>query len=303
MLRLWTLIMAAGISAACSDWTESEIVDQEIERPHDQNPALWQQYTEAVRAYKQSEHFFVYARLYNSPQPASSEKDFMRCLPDSLDFVSLTNADNFSKYDAEDMKRMRELGTRVLYQVDYATRSEELSDATKLRAYLDRVIASVAANGLDGYSFTGIPNASIPARAEAAALIVSKLSAAKTAEQVLVFEGNPLFVNADDRTKVDYFVLDTDATTTATELKLQVLNATGYAAVPAEKLLLAAAAGAPFNDEEGEEYAAITEIANRVVSLGPLCGLAAYDIHNDYYDLDMNYKIIRNAIQTLNPSK
>ena len=54
---------------------------------------------------------------------------------------------------------------------------------------------------------------------------------------------------------------------------------------------------------KGEEYAAITEIANRVVSLGPLCGLAAYDIHNDYYDLDMNYKIIRNAIQTLNPSK
>lgn len=107
MLRLWALIMAAGISAACSDWTEPEAVDQEIERPHEQNPALWQQYTKAVRAYKQSEHFFVYARLYNSPQPASSEKDFMRCLPDSLDFVSLTNADNFSKYDAEDMKRMR----------------------------------------------------------------------------------------------------------------------------------------------------------------------------------------------------
>ena len=98
-------------------------------------------------------------------------------------------------------------------------------------------------------------------------------------------------------------MLDTETTTNATELKLQVRNATEYAAVPAEKLLLAAAAGAPLNDEESVEQVAITEMAGRVVSLGPLCGLAAYDIDNDYYDLDMNYKVIRNAIQTLNPSK
>ena len=56
-------------------------------------------------------------------------------------------------------------------------------------------------------------------------------------------------------------------------------------------------------DENVEEHAAITEMAERVVSLGPLAGLGTYDIYNDYYDLDMNYKLVRNAIQTLNPSK
>ena len=66
--------------------------------------------------------------------------------------------------------------------------------------------------------------------------------------------------------------------------------------------LLAAAAGAPLYDENVEEHAAITEMAERVVSLGPLAGLGTYDIYNDYYDLDMNYKLVRNAIQTLNPS-
>ena len=45
--------------------------------------------------------------------------------------------------------------------------------------------------------------------------------------------------------KVDYVVLDTEATENVTDLKMQVLNATGYAGVPATKLLLAAAAGAP----------------------------------------------------------
>lgn len=302
LLGCCLLTFSAGLMS-CNDWTDAEPIGQNVERPQEQDPALWAKYTAALREYKQSEHFLIYARLHNSPEPATSEKDFMRCLPDSLDFVSLTNADNFSKYDAEDMSVMREKGIKVLYQVDYAGRSEELSDATKLGAYLEQVIAAVAANGLDGYSFTGIPNASVPARAEAAALIVSKLSAAKTDGQVLVFEGNPLFVADADRAKVDYFVLDTETTTNATELKLQVRNATEYAAVPAEKLLLAAAAGAPLNDEESVEQVAITEMAGRVVSLGPLCGLAAYDIDNDYYDLDMNYKVIRNAIQTLNPSK
>ncbi len=41
----------------------------------------------------------------------------------------------------------------------------------------------------------------------------------------------------------------------------------------------------------------------RVIAYGPLRGLGAYSIGNDYYNADMNYKMIRQAIQTLNPSK
>ena len=295
LIGLLSLCLLAATFASCEDWNETEAVKQKGERPEDQNPELWAEYTAALRDYKQSEHFIVYARLFNSPQPGTSEKDFMRCLPDSLDIVSLTNADNFSKYDAEDMPAMREKGTKVLYQVDYAGRSGELTDETKLGAYLDKVIAAVEKNGLDGYSFTGIPNAGDAATATAAALIVERLSAAKTEGQLLVFEGNPLFLTEDALSKVDYVVLDTEATENVTDLKMQVLNAT--------KLLLAAAAGAPLYDENAEEHAAITEMAERVVSLGPLAGLGTYDIYNDYYDLDMNYKLVRNAIQTLNPSK
>lgn len=49
--------------------------------------------------------------------------------------------------------------------------------------------------------------------------------------------------------------------------------------------------------------AAITEMADAGCIARPLAGLGTYDIYNDYYDLDMNYKLVRNAIQTLNPSK
>ena len=222
----------------------------------------------------------------------------MRCLPDSLDIVTLTNADNFSAYDAEDMAVMREKGTKVLYQVDYAARKAEFADAAALKTYLDGVIASVAANGLDGYSFTADP-----LDAAATASIVATLSAAKTDGQLLVFEGNPLSVAAADREKLDYVVLDTETAANTTEVRLQVLNATGYAGIPANRLLLAAEIDAPLQDEDRTEYAAVELMARCVVEYGPLAGFAAYNIAGDYYHAEMNYQTIRTAIQTLNPSK
>ena len=162
IIRFSGLFLLLGVLfglAACNDWTEMEAVDNNVKKPWEQDPALWAEYTAALRDYKKSEHFIVYARLHNSPEPAASEKDFMRCLPDSLDIVALTNADNFSRYDAEDMAVMREKGTKVLWQVDYAGRAAEFADAAKLGAWLDRVVSSVAANGIIiGWYFFGEQN-------------------------------------------------------------------------------------------------------------------------------------------------
>ena len=288
MIRFFVLCAAVATFAACNDWTEMETVDSKVEKPWEQDPALWAEYTAALRAYKQSEHFIVYARLHNSPEKASSEQDFMRCLPDSLDIVTLTNADNFSKFDAEDMDVMREKGTKVLYQVDYAARAEEFADMQALDAYLDRVVAAVAANGMDGYSFTTDPLAT-----DATARIVEKFAAAKSEGQLLVFEGNPLSLAAADRAKMDYVVLDTEKLENVQEVKLRVLNATGYAGIAPERLL----------DEDRTEFAAVEEMSRRVIEFGPLGGLAAYDIAEDYYHAEMNYQTIRKAIQTLNPAK
>ena len=290
--------MALLLGASCSDWTETENIESTVRKPWEQDPALWADYTAALRAYKASAHYLSYARLHNSPSPASSEQDFMRCLPDSLDIVTLTNADNFSAYDAEDMATMREKGTKVLYQVDYAARKAEFSGEAALKAYLDGAIAAVAANGMDGYSFTADP-----LDAAATATIVATLSAAKGDTQLLVFEGNPLSVAAADRAKLDFVVLDTEKAENTTEVQLQVLNATGYAGIPAGKLLLAAEIDAPLQDADRTEYAAVELMARCVVEYGPLAGFAACNIAGDYYHADRNYSTIRQAIQMLNPSK
>lgn len=286
------------LGASCSDWTETEAIENTVYKPWEQDPALWADYTAALRAYKQSEHYLSYARLHNSPSPAASEQDFMRCLPDSLDIVTLTNADNFSAYDAEDMAAMHEKGTKVLYQVDYAARKAEFSGEAALKTYLDGVIAAVAANGLDGYSFTADP-----LDAAATATIVATLSAARSDGQLLVFEGNPLSVAEADRAKLDFVVLDTEKAENTTEVQLQVLNATDYAGIAANRLLLAAEIDAPLQDADRTEYAAVALMARCVVEYGPLAGFAAYNIAGDYYHAEMNYQTIRTAIQTLNPSK
>lgn len=291
-------VAALLLAAACSDWTEMEPVENQINKPWEQDPQLWAEYTAALRAYKQSEHYIVYARMYNSPEKASSEQDFMRCLPDSLDIVSLTNADNFSEFDKEDMTVMHEKGTKVLYQIDYAARKSEFVDAQALDSYLERVISAVESNGMNGYSFTTDPLAT-----EATARIVEKLSAAKTEDQIIVFEGSPLSLAAADRTKIDYIALDTEKLENVQEVKLQILNATGYAGIAPEKLLLSAEISSPLFDEDRTEFAAVEEMARRVVEFGPVGGLAAYNISADYYHAEMNYQTIRNAIQTLNPAK
>ena len=296
--RLILPVVVLLLGASCSDWTETENIDNTVRKPWEQDPALWADYTAALRSYKASEHYLSYARLHNSPSPAASEQDFMRCLPDSLDIVTLTNADNFSAYDAEDMAAMHEKGTKVLYQVDYAARKAEFSGEAALKTYLDGVIAAVAANGLDGYSFT-----TDPLDAAATATIVAMLSAAKGDGQLLVFEGNPLSVAEADRAKLDFVVLDTEKAENTTEVQLQVLNATGYAGIAPEKLLLAAEIDAPLQDADRTEYAAVALMARCVVEYGPLAGFAAYNIAGDYYHAEMNYQTIRTAIQTLNPSK
>ena len=296
--RLILPVVVLLLGASCSDWTETETIDNTVLKPWEQDPVLWADYTAALRTYKASEHYLSYARLHNSPSPAASEQDFMRCLPDSLDIVTLTNADNFSAYDAEDMAAMHEKGTKVLYQVDYAARKAEFSGEAALKTYLDGVIAAVAANGMDGYSFT-----TDPLDAATTASIVATLSAAKGDGQFLVFEGNPLSVAEADRAKLDFVVLDTETAENTTDVRLQVLNATGYAGIPAERLLLAAEIDAPLQDADRTEYAAVEAMARCVVEYGPLAGFAAYNIAGDYYHADRNYSTIREAIQTLNPSK
>jgi len=308
-LSFCAALLACLLTAACSDWNNVEPVGQKPSRPSVQNPELWARYTAALREYKKSDHTLVFASFANGAEAATSEKDYLRSLPDSLDIVSLTRADRFSAYDAEDMAVLREKGIRAVWFVDYASRSAEFADRAALGRYLDEVIAKVGELGLDGFSFSGIPVYGTAeeqaAQQAAAALFIEKFSplAGPGKDKLLLFEGDPQFVAAADRAKIDYFVLDTKDTDNASDLKLQVYRALGATAVPRGKLLLGAMTETEFLDEDKVSSNAIEALTLRVVELGPLAGLCIYGVNQDYFGSETVYSLTRAAIQTLNPSK
>ena len=294
-----TAITAAAI-VSCSDWTQTESIEINYIRPWDKKPELWDKYTSSLREYKSRDHFLFYAVFDNAPKKPTRESDFLRSLPDSLDFVSLANADSLSAYDKEDLQWIESLGTKVLYRVDLDKKA--FSSESELTAYLDKVIASVTENGLSGYSFTATWKLGNTQNDALAAALVSKLDTAREAGQYLVFEGNPQFVPAEYRDKVDYYVLDSESTTNTQDLLFQVLAALDYAEVPTSKLLLGSDMDGTILNEEREKCHDVEELARRVISLGPLAGLGITNIASDYYSNSGNYVITRSAIELLNPS-
>ena len=116
-------------TTSCDDWTEMEIHETDVNGAKEQNPEQYAVYTQNLRAYKATKHTVVYARLDNAPDKATSEKFFLRSLPDSIDIVSMRNADRLTDFDREDMAMVRaDYGTRVLYYVD-CTPGDKLNDA------------------------------------------------------------------------------------------------------------------------------------------------------------------------------
>ena len=88
---------------ACSDWTEPTPVDYNPIFPDEQDPSLHEKYEQSLKEYKNRKHTLMLIRFANNPGTTLGEQDFLRSLPDSVDFVVLTNADNLSVYDKEDI--------------------------------------------------------------------------------------------------------------------------------------------------------------------------------------------------------
>ena len=175
--------------------------------------------------------------------------------------------------------------------------------------HLDQVVARTQELGLDGLSFSGLPtygDETVQAAQQAvAALFMEKFGAVAGPGKLLTlfFEGDPQFLTAEQRAKVDYIVLDTRETDNASDLKLQVLRALEMENVAADRLLLGAMTEYEFLDEDKTASDAISALALRIPELGPLGGLCIYDANTDYFGSEIIYSSTRAAIQLLNPAK
>ncbi|WP_417015569.1 glycoside hydrolase family 18 [Alistipes sp.] len=128
-IKIYSLSAVAAATlllGSCSDWTDSESL--EIRRPslEAQNPALYAQYVAALRAYKEGDHKLTYVIMENEAGMApQSQNQRLTSYPDSVDFICMTQPENLAAEYAAEMETVREKGTRVVYEIDYARLEEE----------------------------------------------------------------------------------------------------------------------------------------------------------------------------------
>ncbi|WP_418983644.1 glycoside hydrolase family 18 [Alistipes sp.] len=294
------LILALFLPVACCFTacdTDIEAIDQAILTPDEQDPEQYEAYCKALRDYKSSEHYVVLASLDNAPQVPGSEKVFLRSLPDSLDIVTLANADNLSAYDIEDIPQAQRKGTKILYAIDYNARSATM-DAAAFGKYLDQVAEKVAAYGFDGITVTYDGPMTADAK-DAAAAVVGKFAGRSL---LLVWEGNPLFIPKADHDKFAYCILNTLEIGNTFNLRSQIDYAVNFAGVPMAKLIVSADPTGRLTDDALQFQPSVLETAKSVITMGPLAGLGVYHVGEDYFDAYINYRQTKQAIGLLNPA-
>lgn len=280
-------IFGALVLAACD--TDIEPIDQRFVGPDGQDPASYGAYMDALRSYKQSAHYVVCARFDNNPAKVTSEKECLRSMPDSLDIVMLANP--LSAFDREDLPGVQRKSTKVLLTAD-------CSDPATAVQTVDKALASVAADGLDGVVISYL-GAVTDATRTAEAAIAQKLAA--LSGKTFVFNGNAAFVAAANRDRYAYYLLDATTTENVYILQSDIDYLTGYLGIPAAKVIPAVTVSEMINDAQSQPQSATSEVAKTVMK-SALGGLALSGISSDYYDVTTIYPRVKAAIELLNPA-
>ena len=125
-------VAITAMFSACSDWTENEAL--EIDQPNiaDKNPALYADYLESVKAYKNSDHKCLYVTFDNHEKVPFNRAQHISVIPDSVDIVSLTYPANLTAWEQSEMEETSmDKGTKFIFTIGF--------DAIKLK--YDKMVA------------------------------------------------------------------------------------------------------------------------------------------------------------------
>lgn len=299
---------------SCDDWTETEQVGYNVTTPEGQNPELYARYAQAVRDYKGRKHYIVCVRFDNG-HSGEGEKDFLRSMPDSIDAVILENTETLNTADLEDIPVLQHnfaikiLSAFSLTDIKLEAESTGQELKTLLIPALDNMVNVVSEKGLDGasISYTGdiglgndaATNATI---SEMRQLLLEKITPLAKAGKTFFLESNPLFIPEADRDAFSCYILSTTSATNASQLSLFIDEATQYAGVSPDKLLITADPELIVKDNDGELTPQVTFFSTQVIDRGPIGGLMIQNVKTDYTHPSVTYQETRNAVQTLNPS-
>lgn len=327
---------------SCGDWIEPESLEIETPSLEESDPELWALYLESLNNYKNSEHKVVFVTVDNpTGVPATHRSEHLTVLPDSVDYIVLTNPDNLHPDFAAEFAEVRKKGTKVLYSLTFETyesawremaRNDSSLTEEQHLAYIDECTNNALALcdkwGYDGliFGYTGVSPLSIPESQYEAALALQNAFFAPVVNwygshrgKFMAFMGRPDFVLEEVAGifgDCKYVVVDTDQATNVDDLTVRCLKALDSEAVPSDRIVISVLEIRPDDnnqvfgwfgtrDENGDKLRALPYAALWTTQPSPeftRCGLLIKDIKPDYYNVSMIYPHLREAISLMNPS-
>lgn len=131
LLTLATALLTVGLGS-CSDWTDTESLNVKNPTFEDQNSKLYQDYLKDLRAYKTSDHKVLFVTYSNPINGPIKQAERLTVIPDSVDYISLTEPAKVHADTQAEMKKIRnEKGTRVVYTINYDAIEAEWEDKAK----------------------------------------------------------------------------------------------------------------------------------------------------------------------------
>lgn len=305
-LQIPAMIAACILTiVSCDDWTESESLD--IQTPLT-DAGIYNDYLETLRVYKTGPHKTVFVTFENSDTYPNGQAQNLTVLPDSVDFISLVNADNLHHAIVQEMDEVRKKGTRVIYNIDFQTFENEwdklltedlkgeLTEEDALVYFTDRtkqMLALCDKFGYDGLTFTyngrplvSLPVADVPAYSARQKSFLEPIADWKKEHtgKVISFIGNPQYLVKENRevlSACDYIIVDTNNAKSSGDLTRNVLYAVGVDGVPSDRIIVSCQTTDP--DDKKGKYGYFSEIDEEGNPLRSVYGCALWCIKNSQY--------------------
>ncbi len=111
---------ALGALTLASCDTDVKAVDLNQPSIEQQNPELYKAYLASLKTYKQNQHKVLIAGFDNSNKTPFTQAQHINAVPDSVDYVVLTNPEAVNEREIKEIGEIRERkGTKTVYEVSF----------------------------------------------------------------------------------------------------------------------------------------------------------------------------------------
>lgn len=317
-------VAAALLISSCNDWTETESLDFSRPTPEQQDPAQYKLYLESLRAYKQGEHKIMIMTVPGVSKAPQLQNQHLVAMPDSVDYICMTQVANLHPTVVREISTVYATkGTRTLCVVDYTSIADawKLMQEEKEEAGIADESGSEAADFAtyckeqtelqlsycDLYGFAGIEVSYLGRSAdngdpEQAVFLACVSEWRETHGDKLMFfrgyvknlENNSILADCD------YIVLLAGTSSSASQLTIYVQRQLGEG-IPNDRFIMEVAIPS-FADPT--QIGATAQVAAKWVLLPETkftkVGVAASNAQDDYFNISMIYKNIRQAAVIMN---